>query len=632
MRCMTLVEVQMINRIVGTVAFVAASVVMAAPSARADAAPIYMDQGSGWTSALRQAFYTQDQGAEMIPFAWLQALKQPGSDKPFLDGALDRYGYLPLENNNGLPVGFTTRTGADKSTIVGMNCSACHTREITVSGQNYRIDGGPAIVDFQSLLNDLDLSMKAVRASDASFQAFAVAVLGTPNPKPADVKTLRAAVDLWFVRFDTLVQHALPKPSWGPGRLDAVSMIFNRVTGLDIGPAPSHVIADNIKSADAPVRYPFLWNAAIQDFTQWPGFAKNGNDILGLARNLGEVYGVFGVYQPKKVWPFPVIIDFLNNNSANFQGLLKLEDMIKKIGAPKYAWPIDAQKAELGAKIYQRSTKDGGCAECHAIRPGEIRFPDVKTWATPLMDVGTDSREWAILGRTAQTGVLNGFGIPGTKYVMKKVEKSFDILSVSVVGSIGQEALRAAAFLHELLHDGAPTASNGWSWSALSTRFKNLKGYADLQLPKELSELNSAFRGSVQDSADKQAIETYKTFGASPSVKAAATEYKYESRVMEGIWAAAPYLHDGSVPTLADLLEPVEKRPTSFVIGPNYDIKKLGIAQDQTKFTEVLHTGCSDGSGGPTSRDSGNSNCGHAYGVNLKPEEKEQLLEYLKGL
>ncbi|MGB8900889.1 MAG: hypothetical protein WCC90_17330, partial [Methylocella sp.] len=41
-------------------------------------------------------------------------------------------------------------------------------------------------------------------------------------------------------------------------------------------------------------RYPFLWNAARQDKTQWPGFAKNGIDLLGLARNLGEVYGVFG--------------------------------------------------------------------------------------------------------------------------------------------------------------------------------------------------------------------------------------------------------------------------------------------------------------------------------------------------
>jgi hypothetical protein len=114
-------------------------------------------------------------------------------------------------------------------------------------------------------------------------------------------------------------------------------MIFNRLTGLDIGPPPTYMIPENIKPATAPVRYPFLWNAAIQDKTQWPGFADNGNNILGLARNLGEVYGVFGVFHPKKESWRLLGIDYLHNNSANFQGLHALEDLVRKIGAPK--WP-----------------------------------------------------------------------------------------------------------------------------------------------------------------------------------------------------------------------------------------------------------------------------------------------------
>jgi hypothetical protein len=70
----------------------------------------------------------------------------------------------------------------------------------------------------------------------------------------------------------------LPADPWGPSRLDAVAMIFNRLTGLDLGPPPHYLIPDNVRIADAPVRYPSLWNAAIQDLTQWPGFAENGND------------------------------------------------------------------------------------------------------------------------------------------------------------------------------------------------------------------------------------------------------------------------------------------------------------------------------------------------------------------
>ena len=102
---------------------------------------------------------------------------------------------------------------------------------------------------------------------------------------------LLAAVKEWYEPYHTLIERALPKDTWGPARLDAVSMIFNRLTGLDIGTAPPYLIPDNIKAADAPVRYPFLWNAARQNKTQWLGFAANGNDLLGLARNVGEVYG-----------------------------------------------------------------------------------------------------------------------------------------------------------------------------------------------------------------------------------------------------------------------------------------------------------------------------------------------------
>src|SRR3712207_6596608 len=101
-------------------------------------------------------------------------------------------------------------------------------------------------------------------------------------------------------------------PLGGPARLDAVGMIFNCLTGLDLGPPPSRLIPDNIKRADAPTRYPFLWNSPVQDKIQWPGFADNGNDVLALARNLGQVIGVF---EPKKEGFF---VNFLNNNSANF--------------------------------------------------------------------------------------------------------------------------------------------------------------------------------------------------------------------------------------------------------------------------------------------------------------------------
>lgn len=102
--------------------------------------------------------------------------------------------------------------------------------------------------------------------------------------------------------------------------------------------------------------------------------------------------------------------------------------------------------------------------------------------------------------------------------------------------------------------------------------------------------------------------------------------FKYESRVMQGIWAAAPYLHNGSVPTLADLLERPENRPVSFRVGRHYDTARIGLAADQGSSTaERITTGCDQ-------RNSGNSRCGHNFGTNLSDADKLALLEYLKTL
>lgn len=352
-----------------------------------------VDQGPDWTLATRASFYSQDQGSQIMPLRWMQALKQPNGD-PFLADDLTRYGYLANAENptSRLPVGFTA-AGPLGGEVIGMTCAACHTRQIEVQGTAYRIDGGPAIADFQSFLTDLDTAVNAVIADATAFQEFAAAVLGQP-PTPADEANLMADLKAWYLRYDTLMQRALPASPWGPSRLDAVAMIFNRLTGLDLGPPPTYLIANNIMRADAPVRYPFLWNAAIQDKTQWPGFADNGDTLLGLARNLGEVFGVFATFHPAKDLGHPLLkINYLGVNSANFEGLDALEHLIRKIGPPKFPWKIDAALARQGEAIFARDTAQGGCAACHAITPGRTRPIDEKTWATPIMDVGTDSLE-----------------------------------------------------------------------------------------------------------------------------------------------------------------------------------------------------------------------------------------------
>lgn len=546
------------------------------------AEPVIMDQGKEWTASDRKDFYSRDQGSRIMPLRWIAALKQPDG-QPFMAESLGRYGYLPNKASKpaGLPIGFTVASAGEGQEI-GMNCSACHTRQIEVNGTAYLIDGGPGIVDFQSFLADLDIAVNTVLTDKKAFTDFAHAVLG-PSATSKDKEKLRGAVKAWYLPYHTLIERALPSQPWGPARLDAVSMIFNRLAGLDIGTPPTYMIPENIQPAVAPVRYPFLWNAAIQDKTQWPGFASNGNDILGLSRNLGEVYGVFGVFHPKKdAWRL-LGIDYLHKNSAEFQGLGALEDLVKKIGPPKWPWSVNQALANKGKEIFARKTEQGGCADCHGIKPGQTRFPDRKTWATPIMDVGTDSKEYEILGRTVKTGVLEGAKIPFLAKPLKPVDTAFNVLGTSVIGSILQH------YVPVLMKTEGEAQMKG----------------AQSPFPPETESLRDAF--------------------VAPAI-AAKPSYAYESRVLEGIWAAAPYLHNGSVPTLAELLKPAAERVGSFKVGPVYDIVNIGLAIDQTKFDYTLETtDCSN-------RNSGNSRCGHEFGISLSVDEKKALLEYLKTL
>lgn len=560
---------------------------------------VYVDQGKDWTQNLRDQFYTQDQGSRIMPLTWMRALTQPDGDA-FLEDALGRYGYLPLPDQGeaDLPVGFTTN-GSGAEMAVGMTCAACHTRQIDVNGTRYRLDGGPGIVDFQSFLKDLDESVLSVLTSDAEFNTFATKVLGADAPA-TKVQALKAEVVIWSNRFHTLIDRSLPDPAWGPSRLDAVSMIFNRLAGLDIGPeADDYIIADNIAVADAPARYPFLWNAARQDYTQWPGFSMNGNAFFGLTRNLGEVYGVFGEFYPTKSDGVISGHDYLTRNSANWEGLKSLEDWIWDIGAPKWPWTLDQTLADQGEGIFNLATADGGCVDCHGITTGEFRSLTHRTWATPILDAGTDTRECQVLTRTVKTGVLATAINPTSFSELGEEATAFDVLGTSVVWAIAQHV--ASSLFGGKLEDD------------VSRAIQSAETSDDKEILKLLGNIEGAFPMTGTDNAARA------TASAAPACK-------YESRVLEGIWAAAPYLHNGSVPTLTDLLKAPADRPKSFVPGPNYDIETVGMAVAQTKFDHVIETtGCDD-------LNSGNSNCGHTYGTDLDADQKTALLEYLKSL
>ena len=108
--------------------------------------------------------------------------------------------------------------------------------------------------------------------------------------------------------------------------------------------------------------------------------------------------------------------------------------------------------------------------------------------------------------------------------------------------------------------------------------------------------------------------------------------YGYLSPPLDGIWLRAPYLHNGSVPTLRDLLNPPNERPATFHRGYDvFDPVKVGWAEPPMRYLGPR--------GEPhdpfflfDTRVRGEGNGGHLYGTTLSPEDKDRLVEYLKTL
>jgi mono/diheme cytochrome c family protein len=100
----------------------------------------------------------------------------------------------------------------------------------------------------------------------------------------------------------------------------------------------------------------------------------------------------------------------------------------------------------------------------------------------------------------------------------------------------------------------------------------------------------------------------------------------YANMPLDGVWLRAPYLHNGSVPTLRALLAGPDERPERFYRGNDlYDWDNVGfvwdVAEEGGRAYFLFDTALP-----------GNGNGGHTYGVDLTPAEKDALIEFLKTL
>jgi hypothetical protein len=541
---------------------------------------VYLSQN--WSPEESVRFYFTSQGSQIIPYDWFRTLEQADSTTPFLDiQNILKYRYLPQKpgpyNPDGLPVGFVADQGVGRVWL-GMTCAACHTTEIHFGGTAYRIDGAPTHGDVQGLLTALVCAMQQTLNDPAKFGRFAAKVLGQANTADnqgelkaqltASLKT-RVGYNLRnFPGYDP--RQTSPPPPTRYGRLDAVDAIVNEVyhhAQPDASQAASPIVGALL--ANAPVSYPFLWDTPQHDFVEWLGIARNGglHDVLTLSRNVGQVLGVFGDFViPER----PRLLNLGYSSSVKIFNLTGLENELKTLWSPQWPAdfpPIDKAAAELGAKLYQTH-----CMSCHALI--DRSDPGRKVRAV-ITATGTDPQASSnFFGRTGPAGKLTGATanfIPFTAKIPPVADADMMLTHVIIGTIIGD--------------------------------FKQAP-------PDELAQIH--FRGPRP-----------RTVALAMAQQGA----KYKTRPLDGIWATAPYLHNGSVPNLDALLRPAAQRPKSFAIGVrSFDPVKVGYLTDVPGFPRF---NVNNPDGTPIV---GNSNTGHEFASGLSDEERRQLVEYLKTL
>jgi hypothetical protein len=558
----------------------------------------YLDQ---WSMDERQTYYYTPQGTQVkgLRYDWFGALELPLSRAKFAaPDYLARFGFLvdpkqqPSPRNPGnLPVGFARHADDESGEhYLDISCAACHTGELRYKGQSVRIDGGAALHSLASTVptlrggsfgQSLGMSMAFTYYNPLKFRRFAKQVLGDEYAaKHAQLRRdFKAVLDrLLGTAFNDWHRGLYPTEE-GFGRTDAFGRIANSVFGDAIDPS-------NYRIANAPVSYPQVWDIWKFDWVQW-----NGSAMQPMARNVGEALGVGATLHLLGADGQPVAEPERYSSSVRLRDLHTLEETLKRLKPP--SWPeqvfgkIDLPLASQGRALYSEN-----CAYCHAPDPKKpaerfapSRDPEWRMRVVPTAIVGTDPT-------TADNIADHRFDISKLGWTKAELGKLDVRLFGATLDDIDLSSISSAKAL------------------AYITAYVENRAYQD-------AEISDRERWRMDG------------FGLPIGVQ---EKRGYKARPLDGIWATPPFLHNGSVPNLFQLLSPVSERDSQFWVGNfEFNPKHVGFASEKFAGGFLFDT-----------RISGNSNQGHEFragcrqdgviGRALQPEERWALVEYLKVL
>lgn len=584
-------------------------------------------------------------------------------------------------NPDQLPVGFTKHFDPGIGEyVLDITCAACHTGEIHYTRDNktyaVRIDGGQAMHAFTdmsrgSFAPTLLASLINTAVTPWKFDRFAKKVLGDgyPASKPKLKAALWASIQEMLGSGQNNPLRKLYPVHEGFGRTDALGRIGNTAFG-------DHLVAKNYQVGDAPVSYPYLWNIWKFDWVQY-----NGSVAQPLARNIGEALGVGAINPLRSDMNEPLPANERFRSSVDIVGLQKIEHTLQMLTPPRWPeslfGAVDHAKAAQGEGLFKQFCQ--GCHGPHLASAARQQAsaplkpsPELE-WrieVIPLEHIGTDAaaaqgfidrhydlsatglgnadlgnalrplfqRQLArdvrfrlqevIALRSAQQLPLGD--LPTLLASYPDPDASADV--VLPTAQFQQLDLAMSALLTTpVTLTQAPadpldcglechTANLLWNVRQAAAAIEQRLSSLDVKNIDEGLALNIVGiliknRFYADYGIDYPTQQCLEGFGALdlPQVIAG-----YKPRPLEGVWATPPFLHNGSVPTLYQMLVPPSKRDAKFFVGRReYDPVHVGYV------TTPDADGEDDGFWLDTSL-KGNHNTGHAFAADADSWRKHR--------
>jgi cytochrome c5 len=394
---------------------------------------------------------------------------------------------------------------------------------------------------------------------------------------------------------------------------------------------------------DAPVSYPFLWDISHSDYLQWNGLAANaGPGPLG--RNTGEVIGVFGILdwgEEDTSWLHPLaklqkfslaallsgqrnkkhVIGF--NSSINLFNLERLESRLRDLKSPE--WPFC--RNDKGDSYLPDAKKDVPPSDPKYCPGNDKKFDEEQRQRGELVYIARCKSCHTVVDRSAWDRIVVGHMSDADRI---GTDPAMAENSVKHNGNSGnfKDTYQDVDVGPVIIKEDAPVVQ------ILTAATKGVIATpdADKWFPRRWAEWTYSLVMSFADNTIKASVKNG-DYDPDTTSQPYASLHAYKGRSLNGIWATAPYLHNGSVPTLWDLLLPADKRPRSFKVGAReFDPVKVGFSSagyDGTQFYTDLQRG--------------NHNTGHDKyclpsdqvspdGDCLTDEQRWDLIEYLKSL